>query len=98
MEYKQEKKIHSTGSVSATCQNCKQNFTIEPEDFSFYEKIKVPPPTWSPPCRFQRRAIFRNERKLFRNKDAVTGKPILSLYPIESGFPIYEDTYWAGDK
>ena len=80
------------------CQNCKQNFTIESDDFSFYEKIKVPPPTWCPPCRFQRRAIFRNERKLFRNKDAVTGKPILSLYPIESGFPIYEDTYWAGDK
>ena len=25
-----------------TCQNCKQDFTIESDDFSFYEKIKVP--------------------------------------------------------
>jgi len=25
------------------CQNCKNDFTIEPDDFSFYEKIKVPP-------------------------------------------------------
>lgn len=25
-----------------TCQNCKQNFTIESEDFIFYDKIKVP--------------------------------------------------------
>lgn len=80
------------------CQNCQKDFTIEPDDFGFYEKIKVPPPTWCPECRFQRRCVFRNERKLFRNKDAVTGKPVLSLYPIEACFPIYEDIYWAGDE
>jgi len=35
------------------CQNCKKDFTVEPEDFNFYEKIsgsasggKVPPPTF----------------------------------------------------
>ncbi|MDI6602738.1 MAG: hypothetical protein QME57_01280 [Patescibacteria group bacterium] len=33
------------------CQNCKKEFVIEPEDFLFYEKIKVPPPTWCPECR-----------------------------------------------
>jgi len=26
------------------CQNCKTDFTIEPGDFVFYEKIKVPSP------------------------------------------------------
>jgi len=88
MEYKKENRI---------CQNCKGNFTIEPDDFSFYEKIKVPPPTWCPECRFQRRCLFRNERKLFRNIDGVTGDPILSLYPPEAGFPVYEDSYWASD-
>ena len=36
------------------CQNCKQDFTIEPDDFGFYEKIKVPPPTFCPLCRAQR--------------------------------------------
>ncbi len=80
------------------CQNCKKDFTIEVDHFSFYEKIKVPPPTWCPSCRFQRRAVFRNERKLFRNVDAANGNPILSLYPPEAGFPIYEDSYWASDK
>jgi hypothetical protein len=25
-----------------TCQNCKNDFVIESDDFSFYEKIKVP--------------------------------------------------------
>jgi hypothetical protein len=81
-----------------TCQNCQKDFIIDPDDFSFYEKIKVPPPTWCPTCRFQRRCLFRNERKLFRNVDAITGKSILSLYPPESGFPIYEDSYYTSDK
>ncbi|MFA6585673.1 MAG: cytochrome C551 [Candidatus Paceibacterota bacterium] len=38
-----------------TCQNCKKDFTIEPEDFNFYEKINVPPPTFCPECRMVRR-------------------------------------------
>ncbi|MFA6392651.1 MAG: hypothetical protein WCW54_00995 [Candidatus Paceibacterota bacterium] len=89
MDYKPENRI---------CQNCKKDFTIEPDDFSFYEKMKVPPPTWCPECRFQRRCLFRNERKLFRNIDGVTGKPIFSLFPLEAHFPIYEDSYWASDN
>ncbi|MEK7080863.1 MAG: hypothetical protein AAB902_00500, partial [Patescibacteria group bacterium] len=85
------------GKEIKNCQNCKKDFTIEPEDFDFYEKIKVPAPTWCPMCRFQRRAIFRNERKFFRNIDAHTGEPLLSLFPKEARFPIYQDIFWAGD-
>ncbi len=80
------------------CQNCKKDFVIEPDDFSFYEKIKVPAPTWCPDCRFQRRCVFRNERKLFRNIDAISKKSIISLFPPEANFPIYEDSYWWSDK
>ncbi len=80
------------------CQNCKQDFPITPDDFLFYEKINVPPPTWCPMCRFQRRALFRNERKLFRNIDAATGDVIFSLYPPEAGFPVYNDAYWVSDN
>ena len=32
------------------CQNCKKDFIIEPEDFNFYEKIKVPLPTFCADC------------------------------------------------
>ena len=67
------------------CQNCKKNFVIEQEDFNFYEKMKVPPPTFCPTCRAERRFVFRNERKLFKVKDAFTGKEIFSLYPSEIG-------------
>ncbi len=89
MEYKSENKI---------CQNCKQDFTIEPEDFNFYEKIKVPPPTFCPLCRAQRRFTFRNERKLFKVKNSFTGEEIFSTFPKESGKKIITREEWNGDS
>src|SRR3989338_7291963 len=32
------------------CQNCKNDFVIEPDDFGFYEKINVLPPRLCPDC------------------------------------------------
>lgn len=79
------------------CQNCKKDFTIESEDFNFYEKMKVPPPTFCPLCRAQRRFAFRNERKLFRVKNAFTGLEIFSTYPEQSGKKIITREEWNGD-
>jgi len=80
------------------CQNCKKDFTIESEDFNFYEKIKVPPPTFCPPCRAQRRMVFRNERKLFKVRDDFTGKDIFSTFPEQSGRKIITREAWFGDS
>ncbi|MBI3442396.1 MAG: hypothetical protein HY007_01360 [Candidatus Sungbacteria bacterium] len=80
-----------------TCQNCKTGFTIEPEDFAFYEKIKVLPPTWCPECRMIRRMLFENERQLFRHKDETTGKDIFSEFPPQVRAKIYNDEYWQSD-
>ena len=33
-----------TISETKVCQNCHNEFTIEPDDFTFYEKMKVPAP------------------------------------------------------
>lgn len=98
MRYKNKNKIHSTGSVFTICQNCKKEFTIEPEDFGFYEKIKVPPPTFCPDCRFQRRASYRNDRNIFRNKSAKSGVSIFSLYSISSGVTVYDEDEWRSDN
>ncbi len=84
-------------SETKQCQNCKQNFVIEPDDFTFYEKIKVPAPTFCPECRFQRRALWRNERKLFRGKSALSGKDIFTLFPPESGLVLYTEQEWRSD-
>ncbi len=85
-------------SEKKTCQNCKKDFTIEPDDFKFYEKIKVPPPTFCPECRSQRRFSWRNERSLYRNKCVATGKEVISGFNSDSGMTIYERDYWWSDK
>lgn len=93
---KSETRTHSTGSVQA-CQNCKKDFVIEPEDFNFYEKIKVPPPTFCPQCRFVRRMASMNDRVLYKRKCDLTGKDIFSIYPEGAKFPVYETNAWYSD-
>ena len=89
MEYKSENR---------TCQNCKNDFTIEPDDFSFYEKIKVPPPTFCPECRMIRRFNFRNERYLFRRKNDQNGEEIFSGFSPKANIKTYENSYWFSDN
>ncbi len=79
------------------CQNCKNDFTIEPDDFSFYEKINVPPPTFCPECRAVRRLTFRNERVWYRRTCDATNQPILSIFAPDSPYIVYEEKYWKSD-
>lgn len=80
------------------CQNCKKEFVIEQEDFNFYEKIKVPPPTFCPLCRVERRSVYRNERRLFKVRDFFTNKEIFSLYPEKPGNKVTTDQEWRSDN
>ncbi len=86
-----------TMTESKTCQACKQQFVIEPADFDFYKKISVPPPTWCPTCRYQRRMSWRNTWHLFKKKDAKTQQEIFSIFPEESPVKIYERNFWNSD-
>jgi hypothetical protein len=93
----------SYNPVKKICQNkdfskyCEVEFIIEQEDFDFYEKIKVPPPTFCPTCRIQRRLSFRNQNKLFKNKSVFSDKDILSLVPSESNVPVVTQEEWFSD-
>jgi len=80
MEYKPQNVI---------CQNCKTQFTIEPEDFKFYEKIKVPPPTWCPHCRFIRRLTFINHRSLYKRECEHCNKFMISMYHSDTTIPVW---------
>ena len=79
------------------CQNCKSNFVVTDDDFGFYEKIQVPPPTWCPECRMQRRLAFRNERALYRKKSDATGKDIVSIFRPDSPMKVYEHEEFFSD-
>ena len=76
------------------CQNCKKDFVIEPDDFVFYEKIKVPPPTWCPDCRLQRRMVVRNEHFLYKTKCGRTGKTMFSMYPAVAKLNVWDYNEW----
>ncbi|MEK7555002.1 MAG: hypothetical protein AAB518_03410 [Patescibacteria group bacterium] len=79
------------------CQNCKQDFVIESEDFQFYEKMKVPAPTWCPDCRQQRRYAWRNDRNLYRRNCDLCGKSIVTMYSASKQFKVYCPSCWWGD-
>src|SRR3989344_2183827 len=81
------------------CQNCKASFTIDASDFQFYEKIKVPPPTFCPECRNQRRMAWRNERTLYKRKCNAPGhsEEVISMYAPDSPCAIYDRDYWWSD-
>ena len=91
-----ETKPHSTSSVQA-CQNCKKDFTIEPEDFKFYEKMHVPAPTWCPECRLIRRLVWRNDRYLSKTNCKLCGQTTFSILKEEDGYVLYCPVCFRGD-
>lgn len=81
-----------------TCQNCKNDFLIESDDFSFYEKMGVPVPTFCPPCRSQRRLSWRNNMSLFNRTCGLCDKSVVTLYSPDSGITVYCNKCWWSDK
>jgi len=89
MEHKSENKI---------CQNCKIDFIIEPEDFLFYEKIKVPPPTFCPECSKQRRLSYQNVFSFYKRKDSFSSKDIISIYSPDKDLMVIDQKTWWSDN
>ena len=84
-------------SETKTCQNCKKEFVIEQEDFNFYEKIKVPSPTWCPECRLVRRLNSIRDRCLYKDVCVLCKKNIISTLNPEDHFTVYCNKCWWGD-
>jgi hypothetical protein len=80
------------------CQNCHKIFTIEQEDFNYYEKIKVPPPTWCPECRMIRRLASCNALYVFFDNCAKCGKRTLSMHSPAIKKTIYCQACWWSDS
>ncbi|KKP33223.1 MAG: hypothetical protein A2312_00825 [Candidatus Staskawiczbacteria bacterium RIFOXYB2_FULL_32_9] len=85
-------------SETKNCQNCKKDFVIEPDDFAFYEKIKVPPPTFCPECRLMRRYAWRNERVLYRRNCDLCEKSTVTIYSPNKPYKVYCPSCWWSDK
>ena len=85
-------------SQNKICQNCHNKFVIEPDDFSFYEKMGVPVPVNCPECRFRWRAAFRNETTLYNQRCQLCAKPVITMYNPKSPYIVYCNECWQSDK
>ena len=85
-------------SQTKVCQNCKGTFVIEPEEFAFYKKVQVPPPTWCSQCRFMRRFSWRNERALYKRKCDLCGEKTIAMYSPEKPYMVYCPDCFYSDK
>ena len=85
-------------SENRICQNCKASFTVDAQDFEFYEKIKVPAPTFCPECRLQHRLLQRNERSLYKRKCDLCGEGIIAMYSPNKPYKVFCPSCWYGDK
>ena len=79
------------------CQNCEKEFIIEPGDLGFYEKMKVPPPTFCVECREQRRLCFRNEGNFYKRKCDLCDNSVVSRVSPDKKYPMYCSKCWLGD-
>ena len=80
------------------CQNCKKDFTIEPDDFGFYQTIHVPAPTWCPDCRAKRRMNWEGCSIFYKRKCDFTGDMVISTHHLDSPHKVYRQDIWWSDK
>lgn len=95
-----------------TCKVSGEPFAIFQSDLNYYEKISptlegsvheggkkyvIPAPTLCPEERERRRLSWRNERKLYRRNCDKTGKSMMSMYPEDCGYTVYDRKVWYSD-
>ena len=71
---------------------------MEPEDFSFYEKIKVPPPTFCRECRLIRRLAWMKGFRLYKRQCGLCKKETISMYPASAPYTVYCVHCWWSDN
>ena len=78
------------------CRNCRQQFSIEPDDAAFYGKMRVAVPDICSQCGVQRMMALRNERILYRRTCEHCKKETLSLYHPKAPFVVFcHDCWWS---
>jgi hypothetical protein len=80
------------------CRQCTTSFLIDTSDIAFYQKMGVPIPALCPACRFRRRAVFRNERTLYKSTCKLCGKSVITMHNPKSPYPVYCNDCWLSDK
>jgi hypothetical protein len=84
-------------SETKNCEKCNQDFTIEADDFEFYEKMDLPAPEMCPVCRWKNLLAFWVFGRFRITKSALSGKTIITVFPESVPFPIYDRAEFVSD-
>lgn len=91
--------------MNKQCQKCGDQFTLSDSYLKFLQdaapvfvgkKYSIGEPSLCSDCREQRRLAWRNERFMYKRTCAATGKSIVSMYPPDSPFIVYDPAVWWG--
>ena len=80
------------------CTKCPTQFEYFSEEEEAYKKAKIPLPEACPECRRKRKTIFRNEKALYYNKSAKSGKQVIAVYSPQSPFKVIDRDEWWEDS
>src|SRR3989344_4315175 len=83
--------------MNKTCQQCKDDFTIYPDDQVYYKKIGVREPKLCVQCRAQRRLAFRNERSFYKRPCDKCKKDVVSMYSPNKPYTVWCHDCWFAD-
>ncbi len=97
--------------MERTCKLTGQPFTVHPDEEEFIQKIsfrfgdtevRPPLPVYCPEVRNQIRTAHRNERFLYKQKSAFSGKNVISIYDEKplwgKSYTIYGQDEWKSDN
>lgn len=86
------------------CRLSGKEFFVTDKDIEFYDTISptfggkkypIPSPSLSFDERRRRKLAFYNQRSLYKNTCAITGKEIISRIPPESGLKVFSIDAWS---
>lgn len=96
-KYFSELVLDENGGQWRSCRLSGQKFYVRPEDIVFYKKIGVPLPTLCLDERLRKKFAF-SSAQLFYNTSDKTGNKIVSMYPPDNKYKIYEHKIWFSDE
>lgn len=83
---------------SLICEISNHHFDLTQADIDAYAKCGFEPLPICFPHQHQWRLAFRNDRFLHRRKCDLTGTEIISMYPADAPYKVYERETWFSDK
>lgn len=75
--------------MKKTCERCKKDFKLIPQELAFYKKMGLPKPNNCPFCRHELRLAKRNERKFFKYPCAKCAKQMITTVNPKKGHIVY---------